>query len=96
VGTVQTISSTGASDEEPQVGIAANGRGVAVWESFKGSQVNVLGRLRTALGKLGQIQSISTSGLAFSPQVAVNANGNALAVFTRTGAFDRIQVSAGP
>jgi hypothetical protein len=96
VGTVQTISSTGADDEEPQVGIAANGRGVAVWESFKGSQVNVLGRLRTALGKLGQIQSISTSGLAFSPQVAVNANGNALAVVTRTGAFDRIQVSAGP
>lgn len=96
VGTVQTISSSGEDDEEPQVGIAANGNGVAVWESFKGSQEKVLGRTRTASGTLGSLQSLSTSGLAFSPQVAVNGSGNALAVWTRTGAFDRIQAAAGP
>jgi hypothetical protein len=93
---VQTISSSGAFDEEPQIGIAANGNGVAVWESFRGSTSKVLGRTRTAAGSLGSVQSISTSGLAFSPQVAVNANGNALAVYTRTGTFDRIQAAAGP
>jgi len=96
VGTVQTISNTGADDEEPQIGIAANGNGVAVWSSFKASQENVFGRTRTAAGTLGSIQQLSTSGLAFSPQVAVNGNGNALADWTRTGTFDRIQAAAGP
>ncbi|MEK6251705.1 MAG: hypothetical protein AABM43_07145 [Actinomycetota bacterium] len=96
VGTVQTISNTGEDDEEPQIGIAANGNGVAVWESFKGSQLNVFARTRTASGTLGSLQQLSTSGLAFSPQVAVNGIGNALAVWTRTGTFDRIQAAAGP
>jgi hypothetical protein len=96
VGTVQTISNTGEDDEEPQIGIAANGNGVAVWESFKGSQQNVFGRTRTAAGTLGSLQQFSTSGLAFGPQVAVNGTGSALGVFTRTGTFDRIQASAGP
>ena len=97
VGTVQTISSSGEDGEEPQVGIAANGNGVAVWQTFKGSQEKILGRTRTAAGKLGSVQSLSTSnGVSFSPQVAMNGTGNALAVWTRALTFDRIQIAAGP
>jgi hypothetical protein len=93
---IQGLSPSPYGNESPQVGIDANGNGVVVWESFKGSQENVLGRTRSAAGGLGSIQKLSTSGLAFSPQVAMNGVGNALAVWTRTGSFDRIQASAGP
>jgi hypothetical protein len=62
VGTVQTISATGADDEEPQIGIDANGNGVAVWESFKGSQQNVFARTRTTSGTLGSVQHSPPAG----------------------------------
>jgi hypothetical protein len=45
---------------------------------------------------LGKVQTLSTSGDAFSPQVAVNGAGAALVDWTRSASFDRIQAAAGP
>jgi hypothetical protein len=37
LGSVQDLSAAGQNAEEPQVGIDANGKGVAVWASFSGT-----------------------------------------------------------
>ena len=90
LGSVQDLSAGGQNAEQPQVGIDANGKGVAVWATDK-----IQARTRSASGVLGKVQTLSASG-AFSPQVAVNGAGAALVDWTRAGFVDRTQAAAGP
>jgi len=90
LGSVQDLSAGGQNAEQPQVGIDANGKGVAVWATDK-----IQARTRSASGVLGKVQTLSASG-AFSPQVAVNGAGAALVDWTRSGFVDRTQAAAGP
>jgi microcompartment protein CcmK/EutM len=96
LGSVQDLSAGGQNAESPQVGIDASGKGVAVWTSFSGGSSKIQARTRSASGVLGKVQTLSTSGDAFSPQVAVNGAGTALADWTRVGFVDRTQAAVGP
>jgi microcompartment protein CcmK/EutM len=91
---VQTLSAVGGDAFGPQVAVGANGNAVVVWERYNGTDNRIQVRRRAAGGSLTAVQNLSPSGQhAYEPQVAVDANGNAVVVWYRfDGAHDRIQV----
>jgi hypothetical protein len=101
LGIVQTLSAPGQNADEPQVAVDPNGNAVFVWSRFDGSNgttccFRIQTRRLTATGTLSVVQTLSNAGqTAFSPQVGVDANGNAVydwAAFT--GSRDDIQARA--
>jgi hypothetical protein len=69
---------------EPQVALDAGGDALAVWKGSDGSFFRVQARARSAAGVLGPLETLSAGGRsAFEPQVAVDADGDALAVWRR-------------
>ncbi|MBI1425420.1 MAG: hypothetical protein GC149_18440 [Gammaproteobacteria bacterium] len=69
----------------PQVALAANGKGVAVWQRFDGTADSVYARQYTGSG-WGAVQTIDSdaSHPASTPDVAVDASGNAIAVWRQS------------
>jgi hypothetical protein len=86
--------------EYPQVAVDPNGNAVFTWERLDattdcsgGPCLRIQTRSRSAAGSLSPIQTLSASGrYAYLPQVAVDANGNAVFVWQRSdGTNMRIQ-----
>ena len=78
---VQTLSLAGRNATEPQIAVDPAGNAVYAWSRSDGTYVRIQGRRRTSTGTLSPLQTLSSVGpAAFTPQVAVDPNGNA--VFT--------------
>lgn len=74
------------SASAPQVAVAPNGDAVAVWVQFDGTNFDVWSNRYTFDVGWGTAEGIETDdrGPAESPQVAVDPNGNAVAVWTQS------------
>jgi hypothetical protein len=67
----------------PQVAIDDDGNAIAVWERFDGVRSSIWSKRQTPTGEWLELQNVETddSGNAFLPQVAADAEGNAIAVW---------------
>jgi len=67
----------------PQVAMDTNGNAIAVWERFDGDRSSIFSKRQTPTGEWVELQDVETddSGNAFFPQVAADAEGNAIAVW---------------
>jgi hypothetical protein len=90
---IQTLSPSGQHAALPQVAVDANGNAVFVWQRSDGTNLRIQTRVRSSAGTLSSTQSLSAAGQDASyPQVAVDANGNAVFAWERfDGANERIQ-----
>ncbi len=79
------VSVTGADAATPQVGVDPQGNAVAVWARSNGPNFIVQGAVRPAGSGVWQIpvDLSAVGGNALSPQVAVDPQGNAVAVWER-------------
>lgn len=83
---VQTLSAIGQNVSKPQIAVAPAGDARFVWHRFNGTEDIVQTRRRTAAGVLGPVVPLSAVGSSsIEQQVAVDANGNAVIVWTRQG-----------
>jgi hypothetical protein len=85
-GTPQLIETDSAGNAfNHQLASDANGNGLAVWQQYDGTRYNIWSNLYTAGAGWGTAQLIETdnAGLAAVPQVAFDASGNALAVWSQ-------------
>ncbi|NJM43693.1 MAG: hypothetical protein HC858_06420, partial [Brachymonas sp.] len=71
---------------DPQIAVDPNGNAVAVWRQLDGAVFNIWANRFTPSGGWGTVELIETdnAGNASSPQVAIDANGNAVAVWRQT------------
>ncbi len=77
-----TLSGRGGAS--PAVAVGDNGAGVAVWTRFDGLVSRVQATTMSAGGDFGPVQTLSADGSnAFAPQAAVDADGDAIVVWTR-------------
>ena len=80
----QLIETDNAGDAaSPQVAVDAAGNALAVWQQSDGTRINIWANRYTAGSGWGSAVLIETdnAGDAYSPQVTVDAAGNALAVW---------------
>jgi len=84
-GTAKLIETDDAGGARfPQIAIDASGNAIAVWQQFDGSRYNIwANRYDAASGGWGAAKLIETddAGNANSPQIAIDANGNVIAVW---------------
>ncbi len=86
------LSPAGQNTSGPQVAVDANGDAVFVWQGSDGTNTRIQTRARSAGGALSPVTMISAAGEdASGPQVAVDADGDAVFTWTRSG---RIQTRA--
>ena len=89
---VAELIETGGSDAlYPQIAIDANGNALAVWHQYDGARYSIRANRYTpgiGWGAAGTIDD--GSGDAYNPQIALDANGNALAVWQQ---FDGASVN---
>ena len=92
------LSALGRNASEPQVAVDAAGDTVAVWSRTDGSHTIIQSSSRPAGGAWTPVADLSASGRsATEPQVAVDAVGNAVAVWSRTnGSHTVIQGASRP
>jgi hypothetical protein len=93
------LSASGQSGEVPQVAFDAQGNAVAVWRRYDSSNWVVQGAVRPAATGAWQtpVDLSVAGGDAFSPQVAVDAQGNAVAVWQRSnGTKTLVQAAVRP
>lgn len=86
-GTAQLIETDNVgSARAPQVALDANGNALAVWVQFDGTRNNIwANRFSAASGTWGAAQLIETeSGNADAPQITLDADGNAIAVWDQS------------
>jgi hypothetical protein len=84
VGPVETLSDAGRNAFDAQVAFDSDGDAYAVWRRFDGSDFRIEGRARSAAGTLGAVETLSDAGQnALQPQVAIDTDGDALAVWRR-------------
>jgi hypothetical protein len=77
---------SGSDVFDPQVALDPAGNAVAVWERFNGANNVIQAAVRPAGSAWQAAQDISLAGqTAFDPQVALDAAGNAVAVWPRAG-----------
>jgi hypothetical protein len=97
-GLTTTISQSGRDAFEPQLAIDPSGNAIAVWTQFDGANGRVHAAFRPAGGSFGGDQTISPGGgTASAPQISIDSNGKAVAVWYRfEGATDRIQAAVRP
>lgn len=78
------ISTAGEDAEEPQVAVDGAGNAVAVWSRLEGSNTIAQAATRANGGSWGTPRDLSKAGgNAKEPQLAVNADGSAIAVWSR-------------
>ena len=80
---IETDNGGGAFD--PQIAVDASGNALAVWQQYDGARDNIYAnRFTAATNSWGIAALIETDlGNAFDPQVAMDASGNALAVWSQ-------------
>jgi hypothetical protein len=90
-----TLSAAGQHASEPAVAMGSEGHAAVVWQRSDGSSNRVQAAVAAPGGAFGTPQTLSDAGnSAFSPHVAVDRAGNAVAVWARSdGQRSRIQVS---
>ena len=93
-GTAQLIETDNADDaEEPKVAIDADGNAIVVWAQSDGTRANIWTNRYTADVGWGRAQLIESndSGDAARPQIAIDADGAAIAVWEQySGAHKNI------
>jgi hypothetical protein len=85
-GTATLIETNNLGDADvPQIAIDASGNALAVWSQWDGSRYNILANRFTPAGGWGTATLIETDdvGDAYEPQIALDINGNALAVWSQ-------------
>ena len=94
----ETLSAAGQDAFEPQVGIDKRGKAVAVWTRFDGTFNRIQAAFGSSWSGFGSARTISDVGLGASePQVAVNRDGDSLAVWTQfDGSNQRVKGSFRP
>jgi hypothetical protein len=87
VGTAIETSSTGDA-ESPQVAVDSHGNAIAVWAQYDGFRYNVWANYfdGTTWGTAELIETLD-DGSAYSPQIAVDGNGNFIAVWAQYDGF---------
>jgi hypothetical protein len=83
-GTAELIETNNAGDaQSPQVAVDTAGNAITVWQQSDGTRFNIWSNRYTAGGGWGQAELIETdnAGDAQSPQIAVDAAGNVIAVW---------------
>ena len=79
-----SISVAGQNATDPQVAVNADGSAVAVWCLFDGSHYIVQAATRPVGGSWSAPADLSAAGQnSLHPEVALNANGNAVAIWQR-------------
>ena len=80
----QDLSAAGQDAYDPQVAVDGQGNAIAVWSRFDGTNLIVQAAARAAGGSFGAPQDLSAAGQkAGFPEVAVDGQGNAIAVWSR-------------
>ena len=83
-----TLIETGdeGSAEDPQVAIDGSGNAIAVWKQFDGFRDSIYSNRHVVGAGWGEAQLVETDDMATAryPQVAVDASGNATAVWVQT------------
>ena len=94
----QILSAPGQEALLPQLAIDPQGNALAIWERSDGTNARIEAAFRPAGGAFGAPQLLSAAGQsANEPQVAIDAQGNALAIWERSdGAKFRIEAAARP
>jgi hypothetical protein len=88
LGSTQTLSPDGVIGSKPQVALDAEGDAVAAWLQESGGSLRVQARARSAAGVLGPVKTLSyASQFAFNPQLAVDAEGDALVTWFNATTF---------
>jgi hypothetical protein len=92
-GSRETLSEAGEDASDPRIAIDADGDAVVAWMRSDGTNNRIELRSLSAAGGLGPIETLSKAGEdAFDPQVSIDADGDAVATWTRSdGANSRIQ-----
>jgi len=95
-GAPQDLSAAGQKAGFPEVAVDGQGNAIAVWQRFDGTNFIVQAAARAAGGSFGAPQDLSAAGqTANDPQVAVDGQGNAIAVWSRSnGTNDIVQAAA--
>ncbi len=85
-GMPEMIDDDGGDAVSAQVALDPNGNAVAVWQQFDGIRFNIWANRFTPAAGWGMAELIETdnAGFAGSPQVAVDPNGNAVAVWSQS------------
>jgi len=85
-GTAAPIENDTGEAKRPQIAIDASGNALAVWYQFNGTYRTIRSNRYTSLG-WGTAAPIETGnvGDALDPQIAIDINGNALAVWNQDG-----------
>jgi hypothetical protein len=86
-GTAAAISAAGVEGYDPALAGNASGRGVAVWRSFDPAvgRYTATAAVFTPAGGWGAAQAIEPTEQSRPPKVAIDANGDAVAVWPRVG-----------
>jgi hypothetical protein len=81
-GEAELIEDGAGPTSEARVGIDDSGNAIAVWSQADGGTYNIwANRYDAATGLWGEAELIETGDAAGSPEVAVDGNGNAIAVW---------------
>ena len=86
-GTAALIETDDVGDaSDPQIAFDASGNALAVWSQFDGANNNIVANRYTVGSGWGTAVIIETdnAGGAWTPHIAFDASGNALAVWTQT------------
>ncbi|HEX8102903.1 MAG TPA: hypothetical protein VF533_09835 [Solirubrobacteraceae bacterium] len=85
LGTIQSLSTSAAAADDPQVAFDASGIAIVVWLRYDGSRFVAQLRRRLADGTLGAIVPLTSGGnSAGQIRLAVDPAGDAMVAFTRT------------
>ena len=100
LGPVRTLSAAVYHADSPQIASDADGDAVAVWYRQYGLNYRIQARSISAADVLGPVQTLSAAGqgeTAVDPQIASDADGDAVAVWRSWDGSDyRIQAAQGP
>ena len=90
-GTAGLIETTNEIADVPEIAMDASGNAMAVWQQFDGTHFDIWANRYTASTGWGTATLVETSkGSASLPQIALDASGNAMAVWQQS---DGIQVN---
>ena len=91
----QDLSAAGQHAYDPQVAVDGQGNAIAVWQRSDGTNTIVQAAVRAAGGSFGAPQDVSAAGQkAGFPEVAVDGQGNAIAVWSRSNGTNYIVQAA--
>jgi hypothetical protein len=94
-GAAQDLSAAGQTANDPQVAVDGQGNAIAVWSRSNGTNDIVQAAVRAAGGSFGAAQDLSAAGQdAHVPEVAVDGQGNAIAVWSRSNGTNYIVQAA--